>query len=106
MNNLFQKLYILTLWFINLYFFCQAVFERLRNVLHESDTEKRVQYMIEVMFAVRKDGFKVLSFLCSTLYKKMGFGTLPSPSFLPFTLHIATILFYSYFSTRYPRLLE
>jgi len=35
-----------------------AVFERLRNILHDSETEKRVQYMIEVMFAVRKDGFK------------------------------------------------
>ncbi|XP_029461773.1 pre-mRNA-splicing factor CWC22 homolog isoform X2 [Rhinatrema bivittatum] len=35
-----------------------AIFDRLRNVLHESDIDKRVQYMIEVMFAVRKDGFK------------------------------------------------
>ncbi|CAH2305859.1 pre-mRNA-splicing factor CWC22 homolog [Pelobates cultripes] len=35
-----------------------AIFERLRNVLHESEIDKRVQYMIEVMFAVRKDGFK------------------------------------------------
>ncbi|XP_044530719.1 pre-mRNA-splicing factor CWC22 homolog [Gracilinanus agilis] len=35
-----------------------AVFERLRDILHESEVEKRVQYMIEVMFAVRKDGFK------------------------------------------------
>ena len=36
-----------------------AIFERLRNVLHESQIDKRVQYMIEVMFATRKDGFKV-----------------------------------------------
>lgn len=36
-----------------------AVFERLRSILHSSDLEKRVQYMIEVMFAIRKDGFKV-----------------------------------------------
>nr|XP_056717421.1 pre-mRNA-splicing factor CWC22 homolog [Euleptes europaea] len=35
-----------------------AIFDRLRHVLHESETDKRVQYMIEVMFAVRKDGFK------------------------------------------------
>ena len=36
-----------------------AIFERLRNVLHEGTIDKRVQYMIEVMFATRKDGFKV-----------------------------------------------
>ena len=36
-----------------------AVFERLRNVLHSGEIDKRVQYMIEVMFAIRKDGFKV-----------------------------------------------
>ncbi|XP_076368579.1 pre-mRNA-splicing factor nucampholin [Tachypleus tridentatus] len=35
-----------------------AVFERLRNILHESQLDKRVQYMIEVMFAIRKDNFK------------------------------------------------
>uniref|UniRef100_A0A4W3J555 Pre-mRNA-splicing factor CWC22 homolog n=1 Tax=Callorhinchus milii TaxID=7868 RepID=A0A4W3J555_CALMI len=35
-----------------------AIFERLRNILHESQIDKRVQYMIEVMFAIRKDGFK------------------------------------------------
>jgi len=35
-----------------------AIFERLRHVLHESTLDKRVQYMIEVMFQVRKDGFK------------------------------------------------
>lgn len=29
-----------------------AVFERLRHVLHEGHLEKRVQYMIEVMFQV------------------------------------------------------
>lgn len=26
--------------------------------MHESEIDKRVQYMIEVMFAIRKDGFK------------------------------------------------
>merc|ERR1712025_489744 len=35
-----------------------AIFERLRHVLHESNLDKRTQYMIEVMFQVRKDGFK------------------------------------------------
>jgi hypothetical protein len=35
-----------------------AIFERLRTVLHEGEIDKRVQYMVEVMFAVRKDGFK------------------------------------------------
>ncbi|KAK2722072.1 pre-mRNA-splicing factor CWC22 homolog [Artemia franciscana] len=35
-----------------------AVFESLRHVLNESMLDKRVQYMIEVMFQVRKDGFK------------------------------------------------
>lgn len=39
-------------------FFFPAIFERLRNILHESEIDKRVQYMIEVMFAIRKDGFK------------------------------------------------
>lgn len=36
-----------------------AIFERLRNVLHEGQIDIRVQYMMEVMFAVRKDHFKV-----------------------------------------------
>ena len=35
-----------------------AIFECLRTILHESEMDKRVLYMIEVMFAVRKDGFK------------------------------------------------
>nr|XP_039271801.1 pre-mRNA-splicing factor CWC22 homolog [Styela clava] len=35
-----------------------AVMERLRTILHEQELDKRVQYMIEVMFAIRKDGFK------------------------------------------------
>ena len=30
----------------------------MRHVLHESTLDKRTQYMIEVMFQVRKDGFK------------------------------------------------
>lgn len=35
-----------------------AIFEMLRNILHEGKLDKRVQYMIEVLFQVRKDGFK------------------------------------------------
>lgn len=35
-----------------------AIFDLLRNILHEGHLEKRVQYMIEVMFQMRKDGFK------------------------------------------------
>ncbi|ESP01900.1 hypothetical protein LOTGIDRAFT_138828, partial [Lottia gigantea] len=35
-----------------------AIFDRLRNILHEGQIDKRVQYMMEVMFAIRKDGFK------------------------------------------------
>lgn len=42
-----------------MYFFAAAIFERLRTILHEGEIDKRVQYMVEVMFAVRKDGFKV-----------------------------------------------
>lgn len=35
-----------------------AIFEMLRNILHEGKLDRRVQYMIEVLFQVRKDGFK------------------------------------------------
>ena len=35
-----------------------SVFATLRNLLHESSLDKRTQYMIEVLFAVRKDQFK------------------------------------------------
>lgn len=35
-----------------------AIFEMLKNILHEGKLEKRVQYMIEVIFQIRKDGFK------------------------------------------------
>ncbi len=40
--------------------FFSAIFDRLRSILHESkDLDKRVQYMIEVIFHVRKDKFAV-----------------------------------------------
>ncbi|KAF4991945.1 hypothetical protein FGRMN_7499 [Fusarium graminum] len=35
-----------------------AVFDQFRNILHEADIDKRTQYMIEVLFQVRKDQFK------------------------------------------------
>uniref|UniRef100_A0A2H8TTB6 Striatin-3 n=1 Tax=Melanaphis sacchari TaxID=742174 RepID=A0A2H8TTB6_9HEMI len=35
-----------------------AIFDMLRNILHDGQLDKRVQYMIEVMFQIRKDGFK------------------------------------------------
>ncbi|KAF1815778.1 MIF4G-domain-containing protein [Eremomyces bilateralis CBS 781.70] len=34
------------------------VYDRFRNILHEADIEKRTQYMIEVLFQVRKDRYK------------------------------------------------
>ncbi|KAK4165312.1 putative pre-mRNA-splicing factor cwc-22 [Cladorrhinum sp. PSN259] len=35
-----------------------AVFDQFRNILHEADIDKRTQYMIEVLFQVRKDKYK------------------------------------------------
>ncbi|KAK2737039.1 pre-mRNA-splicing factor cwc22 [Myotisia sp. PD_48] len=35
-----------------------AVFDQFRHILHESDIDKRVQYMVEVLFQVRKDKYK------------------------------------------------
>uniref|UniRef100_T1IGH0 MI domain-containing protein n=2 Tax=Rhodnius prolixus TaxID=13249 RepID=T1IGH0_RHOPR len=35
-----------------------AIFDMLRNILHEGKLEKRIQYMIEVMFQIRKDEFR------------------------------------------------
>lgn len=35
-----------------------AIIETLRNILHEGDIDKRVQVMIEVLYAIRKDKFK------------------------------------------------
>lgn len=35
-----------------------AVFEQFRNILHEADIDRRTQYMIEVLFQVRKDKYK------------------------------------------------
>lgn len=35
-----------------------VIFDQFRNILHETDIDKRTQYMIEVLFQVRKDRFK------------------------------------------------
>lgn len=35
-----------------------AVFDQFRNILHNGDISKRTQYMVEVLFQVRKDRFK------------------------------------------------
>ena len=35
-----------------------AVFDQFRSILNEADIDKRVQYMIEVLFQVRKDRYK------------------------------------------------
>ncbi|KAK4196481.1 putative pre-mRNA-splicing factor cwc-22 [Triangularia verruculosa] len=35
-----------------------AVFDEFRRILHEADIDKRTQYMIEVLFQVRKDKYK------------------------------------------------
>ncbi|KAI8823010.1 armadillo-type protein [Fimicolochytrium jonesii] len=37
---------------------CNGVFDRFRAILHESTIDKRTQYMVEVLFQVRKDKFK------------------------------------------------
>ncbi|KAF2641666.1 MIF4G-domain-containing protein [Massarina eburnea CBS 473.64] len=34
------------------------IFDQFRNILHEADIDKRTQYMIEVLFQVRKDKYK------------------------------------------------
>ncbi|KAF3195564.1 pre-mRNA-splicing factor cwc22 [Orbilia oligospora] len=36
----------------------EAIYDAFRNILHESSIDKRVQYMIEVLFQVRRDKYK------------------------------------------------
>jgi len=36
----------------------QAIFERLRSILHEGEIDRRIQYVIETLFAKRKSNFK------------------------------------------------
>ena len=43
-----------------------GVYDSLRAILNDGKLDVRVQYMIEVMFAIRKDGFKVcIPYECS-----------------------------------------
>lgn len=46
-----------------------AIFDRLRSILSDSDIDKRIQYMIEVIFHIRKDKFQVQSINFNLLYK-------------------------------------
>ena len=41
-----------------------GVYDSLRAILNDGKLDVRVQYMIEVMFAIRKDGFKVCVCMC------------------------------------------
>ena len=34
-----------------------AIFERFRNILHEGEIDKKVQYVVENLFAIRKTRF-------------------------------------------------
>ncbi|KAF9166385.1 pre-mRNA-splicing factor cwc22 [Actinomortierella ambigua] len=36
----------------------EGVYERLRNLLHEGKIDKRIQYMVEVLFQIRKDKYQ------------------------------------------------
>lgn len=42
--------------------YTRSVFERFRAVLHEGEIEKRVQFVVEGLFAVRKAGFEKSGF--------------------------------------------
>lgn len=46
-----------------------AIFERLKGILHEGECEKRIQYSIENLFAVRKTKFKVSILFVIHTYK-------------------------------------
>ncbi|GAM82618.1 hypothetical protein ANO11243_006000 [Dothideomycetidae sp. 11243] len=35
-----------------------TIYDQFRNILHEADIDKRVQYMVEVLFQIRKDKYK------------------------------------------------
>lgn len=43
-----------------------GIFERFRGILHEGEIDKRVQFLIEGLFAVRKAKFQVLPFTLLT----------------------------------------
>lgn len=41
-------------------FICVGIFERFRGILHEGEIDKRVQFLIEGLFAIRKAKFQVI----------------------------------------------
>lgn len=45
-------------WYLWLVIFAGA-FERFRGILHEGEIDKRVQFLIEGLFAIRKAKFQV-----------------------------------------------
>lgn len=47
-----------------------SVFERFRGILHEGEIDKRVQFMIEGLFAVRKAGEQQFFEACDGIHNK------------------------------------
>ena len=45
-----------------------GIFERFRGILHEGEIDKRVQFLIEGLFAIRKAKFQVDSVLLCLVY--------------------------------------
>ena len=77
-RNLPPNHYVATHNTIHVYFYCllgnvlvtvlkvytsTGIFERFRGILHEGEIDKRVQFMIEGLFAIRKAKFQVFFFL-------------------------------------------
>lgn len=57
------KLFTIVLkWFV----FVTGIFERFRGILHEGEIDKRVQFLIEGLFAIRKAKFQVFSLSLSS----------------------------------------
>ena len=53
-------IYCSTRWFLHILMVPFAgIFERFRGILHEGEIDKRVQFMIEGLFAIRKAQFQV-----------------------------------------------
>ena len=69
-----------------------AVFETLRSVLHSGKIAPRVQYMIEVMFAIRKDQFKVWNISHVMIDSSHYLTIFPFSLSLPFAGFVRTIL--------------
>lgn len=44
---------------LSFFFFGAGIFERFRGILHEGEIDKRVQFLIEGLFAIRKAKFQV-----------------------------------------------